>query len=106
VARQSFGLSFSDAWREWRDSVTRSVGALPPSDVAGAPLAGAAARDTARRSAGAWRELTREGWFVESPRWLSPGALVVGVSDGRSVGGAERVELDGRRTRLGRRNSL
>src|SRR5262249_51851595 len=82
---QAFGESFTRAWRGWRDSVTRS----------------AAAGDATR-----WRDLTRSGWYVESPRWLDDTTLVYSANDGRSVTGAERVDLDGTRRRLGRRNSL
>ncbi|MBV9880070.1 MAG: PD40 domain-containing protein [Gemmatirosa sp.] len=89
AARRSFGLSFSEGWTRWRDSVVRTV--------AGVPAGGADA---------AWRELTREGWFVEAPRWLDARSLVVGVNDGRSAARAERVDVDGARRALGRRNSL
>ncbi|AHG90382.1 WD40-like beta Propeller containing protein [Gemmatirosa kalamazoonensis] len=86
AARAAFGLSFTDAWRAWRDSVVRDVGA--------------------RRDTSAWRELTRSGWFVESPRWADARTLLYGANDGRSVPALERVDVAGDRRRLGRRNSL
>ena len=54
-ARQGFGVTFSRAYREWRDSVFRSVSAFKPD---AAPIAG-------------WRDLTREGVLVSFPRWLA-----------------------------------
>jgi hypothetical protein len=89
AARRSFGLSFTDAWRQWRDSVVGSARAATQAD-----------------GAGPWRELTTSGWFVESPRWLDARTLLYGANDGRSVPAAERVDLGGGRRRLGRRNSL
>lgn len=87
VARQSFGVSFHRAWREWRDSLERVVG-----DVRD-PIAG-------------YRELTGHGWFALHPRWRTDSALVYAASTGREVAGAYEVTVDGRRRRLGRRNSL
>ena len=88
-ARQGFGISFTKAYREWRDSIFRSVSAYSPN---AAPLAG-------------WHDLTREGVLVSSPRWLSDSALAYTGTSGRDVYAAWSVDLAGRRSRIGRRNS-
>ncbi|HKO15759.1 MAG TPA: hypothetical protein VJU87_05945, partial [Gemmatimonadaceae bacterium] len=86
-ARGGFGVSFSRAWRDWRDSLVRSIGPAAPT-----PLPG-------------WRSLTRDGVFVAFPRWLGDTALVYSGTPGRETEGVYRVDLGGRRTRVGRRNS-
>ena len=88
-ARQGFGISFTRAYRNWRDSVFRQVSSFTPSAQ---PLA-------------AWRDLTRDGVFVSFPRWLGDSALTFTGTPGREVYAAWRVDREGRRTRLGRRNS-
>lgn len=86
-AKQAFGVSFSRAWREWRDSVLRSVqGPLT------APLT-------------AWKPLTTDAIFVQFPRWLGDTALTYSGAPGRESFGAYRVDLQGRLRRIGRRNS-
>lgn len=87
VAKRSFGLTFEQASRRWRDSLDA--------------LSSADARDSASR-----RELTRVGRLVQFPRWLSDTALIYAADNGRDTPGAYRVALDGQITRLGRRNSL
>jgi hypothetical protein len=86
-ARQGFGVSFSRAWRGFSDSVARSirVASVPPLE--------------------GWRELTRDGVFVYAPRWLSDSSIVYSGAPGRESFGAFRVDLNGKRTRVGRRNS-
>ena len=88
-ARQGFGVTFSRAYREWRDSVFRSVSAFKPD---AAPIAG-------------WRDLTREGVLVSFPRWLGDTAVAFTGTSGRDVYAAWSVDLAGRRRRIGRRNS-
>jgi hypothetical protein len=88
-ARQGFGISFTRAYRDWRDSIFRSVSAFDP---AAAPVPG-------------WRDLTRDGVLVSAPRWISDTTLAYTGSSGREVYAAWRVDLDGRRKRIGRRNS-
>lgn len=88
AAERSFGLSFSEGWRRWRDSVVASV------------------RVADRTNDAVWRPLTTEGWFAESPRWLDTRRIVYAANDGRSVGHVEQIDVDGARRSLGRRNSL
>lgn len=85
--RQAFGTTFTRAWRGFTDSVARSIRVAPV-----APLP-------------AWEELTRDGVYVFAPRWISDSAIVYAGSPGRESFGAFRVDLDGRRRRIGRRNS-
>jgi hypothetical protein len=85
-SRQAFGVSFSRAWRDFRDSIARSV----PASVD--PLAG-------------WRQLTADGNYVLSPRWLNDSAIVYSGTPGRESFGAYRIDVSGKRTRIGRRNS-
>jgi hypothetical protein len=86
-ASQGFGTTFTSAWKRFSDSVQR---AAPP---AAAPISG-------------WRDLTRDGVYVLEPRWLNDSALVYTGTPGRESFGAYRVGLDGRRQRIGRRNSV
>lgn len=87
-ARQGFGISFTKAWKEFSDSIARSL----PSRISPAPMS-------------FWRDLTRDGVFVEAPRWLGDTAIVYTGTPGRQSFGAYRVNLAGKRTRIGRRNS-
>jgi hypothetical protein len=86
-ARQGFGVSFSRAWRDFSDSIARSVAAAPAQPIAG------------------WRQLTSDGVFVFAPRWLTDSSIVYSGAPGRQSFGAYRVTIDGKRTRIGRRNS-
>jgi len=86
-ARQAFGISFSRAWRNFSDSVARSIRVGPAQ-----PLQG-------------WRELTRDGVYVFSPRWLGDSSIVYSGTNGKETFGAYRVDLAGHRKRIGRRNS-
>jgi len=90
AARRSFGIGFEGAWRQWRDSLLRGSAARPSP---GAPLPG-------------WRELTREGWYAEYPRWLDSATIVYPANTGREVPGVYRLDTTGRRQRVGRRNNL
>jgi hypothetical protein len=85
-SRQAFGVSFSRAWRDFRDSIARSV---PSSSE---PIAG-------------WKQITADGNFVLSPRWLTDSSIVYSGTPGRESFGAYRVDINGKRTRIGRRNS-
>jgi hypothetical protein len=85
-AKKAFGISFENAWRDWRDSLVRISKRTDP-------LAG-------------WRELTHEGRYVSYPRWLGDSAILYAASTGREVASAYYVTLDGKIKRVGRRNSL
>ena len=86
-AKQSFGKTFTTAWREFSDSVARTirVETAPPLER--------------------WRQLTSEGVYVFAPRWTPDGAIAYSGTPGRETMAAFRLDVDGRRTRLGRRNS-
>ena len=86
-AKQSFGETFSRGWKKFQDSVGASIRA-PTS----APLDG-------------WQQLTQDGVFVFAPRWLSDSSIVYSGTPGRESFGAYRVDLNGKRTRIGRRNN-
>src|SRR4029079_10092515 len=47
----------------------------------------------------------RDGAFVYAPRWLSDSAIVYSGTPGKESFGAYRIGADGKRTRIGRRNS-
>jgi hypothetical protein len=85
-AKNTFGISFENAWRDWRDSMVRVA---KRSD----PLPG-------------WRELTHEGRYVSSPRWFGDSAILFAASTGKEITSAYYVTLDGDVKRVGRRNSL
>jgi len=85
-AKRVFGISFSRAWRQWRDSVVASVAAVPAQPMNG------------------WRTLTTDGVYVFGPRWLGDTAIVYSGAPGRESFGAWRVSLSGHRERIGRRN--
>jgi hypothetical protein len=85
-SKQAFGVTFSHAWKEFRDSIERSAPAFTD------PIAG-------------WKPLTADGNFVLSPRWLTDSSIVYTGTPGRESFGAYRVDINGRRTRIGRRNS-
>ena len=86
-AKRVFGISFENAWRDWRDSLVRVSG------NGRAPLTG-------------WTELTREGRYVEFPRWIGDTAILYSAANGREVTSAFTVSLRGNVRRLGRRNGL
>lgn len=85
-AKQAFGTGFSRAWRQWSDSLVRSIAPVR------SPLPG-------------WKPLTTDAIFVDAPRWIGDTALVYSGTSGRESYGAYRVDLAGRRERVGRRNS-
>ena len=85
-AKGVFGISFENAWRDWRDSLQRASRSQDP-------LPG-------------WRELTRDGRYVASPRWMNDTTIIYSAANGREVTSAYSVTLSGRVTRVGRRNSL
>jgi hypothetical protein len=86
-ARSGFGISFSKAWSEFRDSIARAV------------------REPGARPLEAWRPLTR-GPFAFDPHWLGDSALTYTGGPGRQTFGAYRIDTAGTGHRLGRRNSI
>jgi Tol biopolymer transport system component len=86
-ARQSFGVTFSKAWHQFADSIAETIRVEPE-----APMP-------------AWRELTHDGVDVFDPRWLSDSSVIYSGTGGRQSFGAYRVNLAGKRVRVGRRNS-
>lgn len=85
-AKRAFGISFENAWRDWRDSL---VLASRPAE----PLQG-------------WRELTRDGRFAKFPRWVGDTAVIYSGANGREVTSAYIVSVDGEVRRVGRRNGI
>ncbi len=83
-ARRAFGISFTSAWREWRDSLESGV-----PEVAGR---------------GTFGDLTDGVWQAQGPRWVGDSTLVAGLNTGRRTPGAYEVALDGRVRRIARRN--
>ncbi|MGQ0715298.1 MAG: hypothetical protein ACT4PJ_16490 [Gemmatimonadaceae bacterium] len=86
ASRGAFGISFGDAFREWRDTLRRAVEGAAPLPISG------------------WRELTREGRLAQSPRWMGDSALVFGAVPGKDVPGVYAVDMRGHVERLARRN--
>ena len=101
TARDAFGESFTVHWAAWRDSVLRA-----DASRAEAVRADAALVDAARADAAATTTITAHGWTARFPRWLDDDRLLYVANDARSTTGVYRLALDGRRTRLGRRNSV
>ena len=86
ASQASFGLSFGEAFREWRDTLARSAAGAAP-----APMPG-------------WHELTREGGVLLSPRWSSESTLVFSAIPGKEVPAVYSVDVGGDVDRLARRN--
>lgn len=86
ASRGAFGISFGEAFREWRDTLAQAVAGASP-----APMPG-------------WRDLTREGRLVLTPRWLGDSALVFAAVPGTEAPGVYAVDTTGRVDRLARRN--
>jgi hypothetical protein len=87
MAKQGFGVSYSDAWRAWRDSV-----------AAGTPAE--------RLPMQGWHDVTAGGRFVGYPRWANDGSLYYVASNGKQSPALERLRADGRSEHLGRRNGV
>ena len=85
-AKKVFGISFENAWRDWRDSLVRESKRSDPLS--------------------SWQELTHEGRYVSYPRWLGDSAILFAASTGKEVTSAYYVTLGGKIVSLGRRNSL
>jgi len=87
AARRSFGVSFTEAFREWRDSVLRAA----PADRE--PLPG-------------WRQITREGRYAFFPRWSGDSTVVFAAATGREMPGSYAVRPSGGTRRMARVNSI
>ena len=85
MAKQGFGISFSQARRRWTDSVVAST----PAERA--PMTG-------------WHDVTTGGYFAGFPRWAKDGSLLYVSSNGRQSPALQRVRADGSIERLSRRN--
>ncbi len=85
-AKRAFGISFENAWRDWRDSLVRFSRSSPPLPD--------------------WRELTHDGRAVAFPRWIGDTTVIYTASTGKEVTAAYTIGLNGDATRIGRRNSL
>lgn len=85
-AKGVFGVSFENAFRDWRDSLVRTSAHSEP-----LPL---------------WRDLTRDGRYVGAPRWLNDSTLIYTAANGKEVTSAYTVTLSGSVDRIGRRNGL
>lgn len=86
-AKQAFGISFENAFRDWSDSLTRA------SVVKSDPLRG-------------WRQLTNDGRYIEHPRWDGDSAILYTAANGRESPALYRASLDGTIKNLGRRSGL
>ena len=86
ASRGAFGISFGNAFREWRDTLARAVAGAAESPMPG------------------WRDLTREGRLAGTPRWMMDTALVFAAVPGKEVAGVYAVDLAGNVDRLARRN--
>lgn len=85
-SRAAFGTSFTRAFKQFADSIIKSVPSFAP------PMPG-------------WRQLTNDGVYVFAPRWLGDTSIIYSGTPGRESFGAYRVNLSGKRTRVGRRNN-
>lgn len=86
ASRGAFGISFGDAFREWRDTLAAAVAGAPAGPMVG------------------WRDLTTEGRLAMTPRWIADSVLVFAAVPGEEVPGVYAVDLAGRVDRLARRN--
>ena len=86
-ARRAFGVSFTDQFAAWRDSLVRAVRAQPASSG---------------------RALTGARWYKRFPRVAPNGRVLYVASDGRDEAGLYELgaSLQGPPQRIARRNSL
>jgi Tol biopolymer transport system component len=95
AAREAFGVSFSEAWEEWREELEARYGALRDTLAAHAPLTEG-------------EDLAKGGYFVRDPKPSPDGrSLAFARLDGRGDPQLSLVDLDrGSELRLARTNSL
>jgi hypothetical protein len=89
AASGAFGISYADAWKQWRDSLAQAVHGLPP---AATPMAG-------------WHDLTHSGYYALRPRWADDSTLLYLGNLGKSFTAAYALDTTGARRSEGRRNS-
>ncbi len=87
-SRKAFGISFEDAWRQWRDSAQQMAAVHD----AGPTLA--------------LTTLTHAGNQALFPRWLDASSLIYVADNEREIPGLYRVTTGGRDERLDRRNDI
>ncbi|GAB1342151.1 hypothetical protein MASR1M101_12780 [Gemmatimonas sp.] len=88
-AQVGFGVRFTDVWRAYLDSLARQT------------------PDALGHGAGAWRTVSRDGWYAEAPRWLGNDSLMWSASTGREVAGLYVAPLQsGGARRVAWRNAL
>ncbi len=63
-----FGRSFNSTWQAFADSVMRASSSVRAAD-------------------NAWRIVSPDGWYAESPRWVGADSVVWSASNGREVTG-------------------
>jgi WD40 repeat protein len=88
MAKQGFGISFSDAWRQW--SASPEVASAQPADE---PMKG-------------WRDVTKGGYFVGYPRWGDDGSLYYSSSDAKRSPELVRQDSSGTIVFRSRRNGV
>jgi hypothetical protein len=86
-AKRAFGISFENAWRDWRDSLVKSSAEI---------------RDPLPR----WTQLTHDGRTAAFPRWIGDTTVLYAGSNGKEVTSAYSVTLGGKVERIGRRNGI
>ena len=90
AAEGAFGITFANAWKEWRDSIARQVHGLASPAT---PMPG-------------WRDLTHDGHDAIRPRWTDDGTLVYAGNVGTNFSEGYALDTLGARRALGRRNTL
>lgn len=90
AARASFGTSFSAQFDVMRDSLNALVASMDTSGDA------------------AWRTISPDAWYAESPRWKTNDSVLWVASNGRDITGTyvADVKLPGHAQRIARRNAL
>jgi len=93
-ARDAFGVSFTQRWRVWRDSVTRAESGLD------------ARSDGAALTTDNAATLTTHGFTARFPRFTGERTMVYVANDAKQVTGLYGLTHEGPRVRIGRRNSV
>jgi hypothetical protein len=98
-AELSFGETFTNAWKRWRDSVAGVA-----NDVAGRDLE--SVRTPAAFAASRATVISNGGRFVVEPRWRDNSTIVFVADNGRESPGLYQVRPGSQPVRIARRNSL